>query len=58
MFLVGYPDFIQIAGQVGWATLYSIVHAAYNLIKRDSWNLQAQLFLWRASLLDQFRGMT
>jgi hypothetical protein len=55
---VGYADFIQIEDQIGWTTLYRIMHIAYNSFETDSWNLQARLFLPRAFLLDQFGGMT
>jgi hypothetical protein len=54
---VRYPDFINIEREIGWTTLDRIMHAAYNLIKKHSWNLQTRRFLWRAFLLDQFRRM-
>jgi hypothetical protein len=58
VFPVEYPNLIKIEHQIGWMGLYRIMHAAYSLIRKHFWNLQARLFLWRAFLLDQFRRMT
>jgi hypothetical protein len=55
---VGYPDFIEIEHQIDRTTLYLLVHTAYSLIKKHSWNLDTRLVLLRAFLLDQFRRMT
>jgi hypothetical protein len=55
---VGYSDFIHIEHEIGWTTLYRIMHAAYSLIMNNSWNLLTRRFLWRAFRLNQFRGMT
>jgi hypothetical protein len=58
VFPVQYPDFINIEREIGRTTLDRFVHAACSSIEEHSWNLQMRLFFWRASLLDQFRGMT
>jgi hypothetical protein len=53
-----HSDFIKIQHQIGWTALYCCMHAAYGLIKKFSWNLQARFFLRGAFLFGPFTRMT